>query len=103
MTKLEGFEFDNVLIDERSHEIILIYDISYKNLIGPKHLRIIFHKIDVFISICDGTRYLVLLAPEKYHAICNRVRYLISLKSSITYVFLTITQKSKLILATFCL
>ena len=33
MTKLEDFEFDNFLIDERSHEIILIYDISYKNLI----------------------------------------------------------------------
>ena len=79
MTKLEDFEFDNFLIDERSHEIILIYDISYKNLIGPKHLRIIFDKIDGCIRICDGTTYLLLLAPEKYHSICNRIRYLINL------------------------
>ena len=79
MTKLEDFEFDSFLIDERSHEIILIYDIWYKDLIGSKHLRIIFDKIDGVIRICDGTRYFVLLAPEKYHAICNGIRYLISL------------------------
>ena len=28
--KLEDFDFDNILIDEKSHENILIYDISYK-------------------------------------------------------------------------
>ena len=41
-------------------------------------------KIDGFIRIHDGTRYLVLLGSEKYDAIYNRIRYLISLKSSIT-------------------
>ena len=46
------------LIDEKSHEDILIYDISYKTLIDPKRLRIRFDKIDGFIRICDGTRYL---------------------------------------------
>ena len=34
-----------------------------------------------------GTRYLILLGPEKYDAIYNRISYLTSLKSSITYIF----------------
>ena len=33
--KLEDFDTD-VLIDEKSHENILIYDILYKAIIGPK-------------------------------------------------------------------
>ena len=58
-----------------------------KTLIGPKPLCIRFDKIDGFIRIYDGTRYLVLLCPEKYDTIYNRIRYLISLKSGITYIF----------------
>ena len=85
--KLEDFDFDNILTYEKSHENILIYDISYKTLIVLKPLRIGFDKMDGFIRIYDGTRYLVLLGPEKYGTIYNRIRYLISLKSSITYIF----------------
>ena len=48
------------LIDEKPHENILIYDISYKTLIGAKPLHIRFNKIDGFIRIYDGTRYLTL-------------------------------------------
>ena len=33
-----------------------------------------------------GIRYLILIGPEKYDAICNRIRYFISQKSDITYV-----------------
>ena len=40
---------------------------------------------DGFIRIYDGTRYLTLFGSEKY-AIYNRIRYLISLKSGITYI-----------------
>ena len=65
----------------------MIYDISYKTLIGSKPLRIRFDKIDGFIRIYDGTRYLTLFGSEKYDAICDRIRYLISLKSGITYIF----------------
>ena len=36
--KLEDFDLHNILIDKKSHENILIYDISYKTLIGPKPL-----------------------------------------------------------------
>ena len=59
----------------------------YKTLNGSKSLPIRFDKVDGFIRINDGTRYLSLFAPEKYDAIYNRIRYLISLKISITYVF----------------
>ena len=32
--KLEDFNLDNIIIDEKSHKNILIYDFSYKTLIG---------------------------------------------------------------------
>ena len=38
-------------MDEKSHENILIYDVSYKNLIVPKPLGIRFDKTDGFIRI----------------------------------------------------
>ena len=85
--KLEDIDSDNILIDEKAFENILIYDVSYKTLIGAKLLRIRFDLIDGFIITYDVTRYLVLFGPGKYDAIYNRIRYLISLKSSITYVF----------------
>ena len=53
--KLEDFDLDNILIDEKSHENILIYGISYKTLVGSIPLRIKFDKIDGFIRIYDGT------------------------------------------------
>ena len=43
-------------------KIILIYDISYKTLLDPKSLYIRFDKIDEFIRIYYGTRYLIFLA-----------------------------------------
>ena len=85
--KLEYFDLDNILIDKKSHENILIYSISYKILIDPKPLCIRFDKIDRLHGIYDGTRYLTLLGSKIYDAIYNRTRYLISLKSGITYIF----------------
>ena len=64
-------------------------------MIGPKPLRIRFNQIDGFIRIYDGTRYLVLFGPEKYDAICNRVRYLINLKGVIADVFSHYYRKIK--------
>ena len=64
----------------------MIYDISYKTLIGPRPLRIRFDKIDEFIWIFDGNTYLVLLCPERYDALYYRTRYLVSLKSGIIVV-----------------
>ena len=88
--KLEDFHLDNILINEKLHKNSLVYNISYKTLIGWKPLRNRFDKINGFIRIYDGTRYLTLFGSEKYHAIYDKIRYLISLKSNITYIFLTI-------------
>ena len=54
--KLEDFDLDNILIDEKPLKNILIYDISYKTLIDPKSLRIRFDNIDGFSRIYDGNR-----------------------------------------------
>ena len=53
---LEDFELDNILVDEKPHENVLICDISYETLIGPKPLQTEFDKIDRLIRIEDGTR-----------------------------------------------
>ena len=45
-----------------------------------------FDKVNEFITVYDGTRYLVLFWDEKYYFIYNRIRYLIGVKSGITYV-----------------
>ena len=86
ITKIEGFNLDNILIDEKSYENILVYHISYKTLIDAKPLGINFDKVDEFIGIYDGTRYLVLFVSEKYDFIDNRIRYLTGVKSGIIYV-----------------
>ena len=74
-------DFSDILLDEKSYENILIYDISYKTFIGAKPLRI---EIDRFIKNYHGIIYLVLFGPERYDAIYNRIRCLISEKSDIT-------------------
>ena len=84
--ELEDSNLDKILIEEKSHENTLIYDISYKTLIGSKPLRIRFDKIDGFIRIYDGNRYLTLFGTKKYDAVYDKTRYLVSLKSSITYI-----------------
>ena len=84
--KLEDFYLDNILINEKSRENILIYDISYKTLIDPKVLCIRYFKINGIIRIFDGTRYLTLFGSEKYEAIYNKIRYVINQKSDITYI-----------------
>ena len=49
-------------------------------------MRIRFDKIDWFIRVYYGIKYLVLFGSEKNDSIYNRIRYLTSVKSSITYV-----------------
>ena len=74
-------------MDEKSHKNNSIYSISSKALIGEKPLCIRLGKIDGFLRILYGARYLILFGSKKYDAILNRIRYLVSLKSSITYIF----------------
>ena len=40
--KIEDFNIDNISIDEKSLENILVYNISYKTLIDAKPLRWIY-------------------------------------------------------------
>ena len=70
--KIEDFNLDNILIDEKSKESILVYKISCKTLIDSKPLHIRFDKIDGFVGVYDGTTYLVLFGCEKYDFIYNR-------------------------------
>ena len=65
-----------------------------KTLFSSKRLRIKFDELDGFFRDYDGIRYLTFFDSEKHDAIYNRIRYLISQKSGITYVFLIIMQKS---------
>ena len=51
--QIEGFDFNNILLDKKSYKNILIYDVTYKTLIGIKV------KVDGFNRVYDGTRYLV--------------------------------------------
>ena len=51
-----------------------------------KPQRIRFDKVDGFIRVYDGTKYLVFFRGEKYNFIYNRIRYLIGVKSAITVV-----------------
>ena len=44
--EIQDFDLDNILIDGKSYENILFYNISYKRLIDTKPLRIRFDKID---------------------------------------------------------
>ena len=84
--EIEDFDFD-ILLDEKLCENILVYDISYNILIDRKPLCIRFNKVDGFIIVYDGTRYLVLFGPEKCDVIYNRIRYLKSKKIGIACFF----------------
>ena len=75
MIKLVDFGLDNILINEKLHKNILIYNVSYKTLIGSKPLWIRFDKIDGIIRIYDRTRYLTRFDTKKYDAIYDRIRY----------------------------
>ena len=60
-------------MDEKPYQNTSIYDTWHKTFIGAKSLCVWFVKVDEFIRVSDGTRYLVLFGPEKYDAIYNRL------------------------------
>ena len=64
MIKIEDFILDDIFINETSYRNILVYNISYKTLSDAKPFHIRFDKMDGFISVYDGTRYLVLFGSE---------------------------------------
>ena len=64
----------------------MVYDISYKTLIGAKPLCVRFDKVNEFIRVYDGIKYLVIFGDEKHDFIYSRIRYLIVVKSGIAFV-----------------
>ena len=53
---------------------------------------------DLYNILIEEKSYLTLLGSKEYETIYNRISYLISRKSSITYIFFIYMGKSKLIL-----
>ena len=84
--KTEDFDLYNILIDEKSFEKILVYNILHESLIYSKPLRIRFDKIDGFIRVYFRTGYLILFGREKYDSIYDRIRYAINVIGDITYI-----------------
>ena len=95
--EIEDFDFDIIWLDGESYENNLIFDISYNTLIDAKPFRIMLDDVDGLIRYYDGTKYLSLFDLENDDSFYDRIRYLIRLESGMTYLFLIIKQKSKLI------
>ena len=60
------------------------YTTAYKTFMGSNPLRIRIDKMESFIKIYDGVRYLLLFGSRLYDAIYNKIGYLISGKIGIT-------------------
>ena len=99
--EIEYFDFDNILLYEKTYENISFYEISYKTLIGAKLLHIKFDKVDGLTRVYDGAMYLILFGAQKYDAIYDRVRLdkLFAKKVVLSMLFLIIMQELQL----FCL
>ena len=82
ITKVEDLIL--ILIDKKSFKNILIYVFSYETLIGKNPLRIRLDKVNKFIRIYDGTRYLVLLIPKK---VLSLDQFLIKTKICIVMIY----------------
>ena len=72
---INDIDLNNILIDEKSYENILIYDVSYKTLYNVKPLRIIFNKVDEYIKKMTKLNKFVLFQSEKYERLFERIRY----------------------------
>ena len=97
--KVEDINVNNILLDETSHENILVYNIF------PLSIR--FDKVNRLYEIYNGIRYLELFDSYNevyyrincriYNAIFNRINYLISKKVVLQIVLIIILQESELI------
>ena len=76
-------DFSDILLSEtlckEKYENILIHDISCKTSMGAKLWCVRYDKIDKFIKIYNGIRY-VLFDCGWFDRICDRIKYLISKK-----------------------
>ena len=65
ITKIEDFDFNNILLDEKLYENTLIYNVSNKTSIVVKPLGMISARVDGFIKDYNGTKYLALFGSGK--------------------------------------
>ena len=62
---------------------------------GARPLRIRFYKIDGFIKNYDGTKYLILFGLERYDAIYDWIKYIISEQMVLNILLVITLQKTK--------
>ena len=58
--KVDDSNVDNILLDEKSYENILVHNILYKTFMNAKPLQIRSDKLEGIIEIHGGIRYLEL-------------------------------------------
>ena len=95
--RVEDIHFDKILLEKKSFENILIYDISHKAFMGVKPLSIRFDEVYGVIKIYDGTRYLQLFGSWFYRRIDDRMNYLIMKKVIINMVLIIILEEPEFI------
>ena len=77
-------DFSDILLDKKSYENVLVYDVSYKIFMGAKQLHIWFEKIYLLKLMMElDIQYYLLL--KDIIAIYDRINYLVSKKSAIIY------------------
>ena len=83
------FNFDIILLNEKSYEKFLIFDVSFKTQYCARSLCIIMlDKVDGYVRKYDGTKYLALFhSNENNQIIFYRIRYIIMLKINISDAF----------------
>ena len=71
----EDTNVNNVLLDEKSYENILVYNILYKTFVDAKPLRISFDKVNGLIKIYNGIGYLELSDSynEVFYGVNSRI------------------------------
>ena len=72
---INHLDLDNILLDEKLYENVLINNASYKILYGAKSFMYYFYKVDGYIRKYDQTKYLSLFhSGEKHETIFERTR-----------------------------
>ena len=70
---INHLNLDNILLNEKSFENILLYDIAYKTPYSVGSLPIIFDEVDEYLRKYDKTKYLALFHSEKFDRIFNKI------------------------------
>ena len=64
MSNINDLDLHKTLLDEKSYETFLIYDVALKTSYGAKSLNIVFDKVDEYIKRYDETKYVALFHSD---------------------------------------